>query len=399
MSRYERQIRTTLEDLELLGKGRKDRLRSLTSGEKDFGKLLIYLEEVFGSYEENMADGEGRTKDFIFGEKSRRRAREQRDGDPTNAQGQKVPLTTECQSEEGLPPSIREGRLKGYVRYRFFPMDRKDAKSKENAKRKAEVQADDLSDEAEGQLLIQVRETYCKDIQQWGYGVWVKTTEDFERKSTGMMDTRQAPSRGRQKTRRLKSEGEFRSTFASSSEVRGWTFYRGDSRRNMACPKCYAPKGFPCVTFEKADVVIYKPEMDESDIDMMEVRRFRTNEHRERVDAYLPTIGLMIVKEGRTNFIVPIEEVDVGEKTKEVQDDAVAEVTDTEAEKQEKPKEAMTENQQVQYLLGKVDDKALEEFEEAEDEGKFDSRADEIAFLEERLNQEQIEEFNRVKGE
>ncbi len=399
MSRYERQIRTTLEDLELIGKGKKDRLRNLTSGEKDFGQLLLYLETAFGTYEENMADGEGRTKDFIFGEKSRRRAREKRGGDSTNAQGQKVPLTTECQTEEGLPPSIREGRLKGYVRYRFFPMDRKDAKSKANAKRKAEVQADDLSDEAEGQLLIQVRETYCKDIRQWGYGVWVRTTDDFERKSTNQMDSRRAPSRGRQKTRRLKSEGKFRSTFASGGEVRGWTFYRGDSRKNMACPKCYAPKGFPCVTFEKADVVIYKPEMDEADIDMMEVRRFRTNEHRERVDAYLPTIGLMIVKDGRTNFIVEIEEVDVGEKTKEAQDNAVAEVTDTEAEKQEKPKESMTENQQVQYLLGKVDDKALEEFEEAEDEGKFDSRADEIAFLEERLNQEQIEEFNRVKGE
>lgn len=399
MARYERQIRTTLEDLEFLGKGKKDRLRGLTSGEKDFGKLLGYLETVFGSYEDNMADGEGKTKDFVFGEKSRRRAREQRDGDPTNAQGQKVPLTTECQSEEGLPPSIKEGRLKGYVRYRFFPMDRKDKKSKEKAKRKAEVEADDLSEEAEGQLLIQVRETYCKDLRQWGYGVWVKTTKDFERKSTGMMDSRQAPSRGRQQTRRLKSEGEFKGNFASSGEVREWTAYRGASRKNVACPKCYAPKGMPCVTFEKADVVIYKPDMKDEEVDMMEVRRFRTNEHRERVDAYLPTIGLMIVKKGRTNYIVPVEEVEVGEKTEEVQEDAVAEVTDTEVEKEEKPKEAMTENQQIQWLLSKVDDKAIEEFEEAEDEGKFSSRADEIAFLEERLDQKDIEKFNELKGE
>jgi len=399
MSRYERQIRTTLEDLEFLGKGKKDRLRGLTSGERDFGKLLGYLEQAFGSYEDNMADGEGKTKDFVFGEKSRRRAREQRGGDPTNAKGQKVPLTTECQSEEGLPPSIKEGRLKGYVRYRFYPMDRKDAKSKADAKRKAEVEADDLSEEAEGQLLIQVRETYCKDVKQWGYGVWVKTTKDFERKSTGMMDSRQAPSRGRQKTRRLKSEGKFKGNFASSGEVREWTSFRGDSRKNVACPKCYAPKGFPCVSFEKADVVIYKPDMNEDEVDMMEVRRFRTNEHRERVDAYLPSIGLMIVKRGRTNFIVPIEEVEVGEKTEEVQEDAVAEVTDTQAEKEEKPKETMTENQQIQWLLSKVDDKAIEEFEEAEDEGKFSSRADEIAFLEERLDQKDIEKFNELKGE
>jgi hypothetical protein len=139
--------------------------------------------------------------------------------------------------------------------------------------------------------------------------------------------------------------------------------------------------------------------MNEDEVDMMEVRRFRTNEHRERVDAYLPSIGLMIVKRGRTNFIVPIEEVEVGEKTEEVQEDAVAEVTDTEAEKEEKPKEAMTENQQIQWLLSRVDDKAIEEFEEAEDEGKFSSRADEIAFLEERLDQKDIEKFNELKGE
>tara|TARA_R100000805_G_C3611463_1_gene112108 strand:+ start:195 stop:1409 length:1215 start_codon:yes stop_codon:yes gene_type:complete len=398
--RYERQIRTLLDDLDFLPKDRKTKLRGLTSGELDFGELLDTLGDVFGTYEENVEDNYGKTKDFVFGEKARIRAREKRGGDPTNAQGQKVPLGTECQSEEGLPPSISKGRLRGYVRYKFFPMDKKDPKSVAEAQRLAEISADDLSDESEGDLYIQVRQTYCKDLRQHGYGVWVKRTEFFERKSIKQASLRQAPSRGRKKTqRRLKGEKPLRSTFGQGGEVRGWTEYRGEARKNVDCPKCYAPKGFPCVTFEKADVVIYKPEMDESEIDMMEVRRFRTNEHRERVDAYLPSIGLMIVKQGRTNFIVPIEEVEVGEKTEEIQEDAVAEVTDTEAEKEEKPKEEKTLAQKRQWLFNRIDDEGLEEYEEAEDDGRLNNIDDEIAFLEERLSQKDLEAYNKWQGE
>jgi len=398
---YERQIRTLLDDLDFLPKDRKTKLRGLTSGEYDFGVLLDTLGDVFGTYEENVEDNYGKTKDFVFGEKARMRARDKRDGDPAGADGQKMPLGTECQTEEGLPPSISKGRLKGYVRYKFFPMDNKDPKSVNEARRLAEISADDLSDESEGDLYIQVRKTYCKDLKQHGYGVWVKKTEWFERKSIDNQESmRQAPSRGRQKTeRRLKGEKPLRSTFGQGGEVRGWTEYRGEARKNVACPKCYAPKGFACITFEKADVVVYKPDMKPEDVDMMEVRRFRTNEHRERVDAYLPQIGLMIVKQGRTNFIVPIEEVEVGEKAEEVQKDAVDEVTDTEAEKEEKPREEKTLAQKRQWLFNRIDDKGLEEYEKAEDDGRLNNIDDEVAFLEERMSQKDLEAYNKWQGE
>lgn len=366
MRRYERQIRTTLEDLGFLNK-RSDRLRELKGGEKDFGALLSYLESTFGSFEDNMADGEGKVKDEVFAERTRRRAREERGGDPARADGKKVPLATECQSDEGLPPSKSEGRLKGFVRYRFFPMDRKNKKSNNAARNKAHIAADDLSAEAEGDLNIQVHPTYCKDIRQWGYGVWVKPTETFERKSTDSIDVKRAPARGRVKTKRGKNDKKQNSTFGSGGEVRGWTSYRGESRKNVSCPKCYAPTGYACV--KEADVEIYKTDMKESDIDMSEVRRFRTNEHRERVDKYLETQGLYIKRDGKSDVgVFKIEE---------------------------KEKPFMDSREEIRWLMNNSSEEALDEFAEAEDDGKLKDENAEIGFLLSRMSQEKMAEFVR----
>lgn len=365
-NRMERAIRTTLEDLELINK-RSDRLRGLTSGEKDFGVLLDYLGSTFGTYEENMVDGGGKTKDEVFAEKTRRRAREERNGDSARADGKKVPLATECQSEEGLPPSISKGRLKDFVRYRFYPMDRKNKKSNNAAKNKAHIAADDLSAEAEGDLNIQVRETYCKDIRQWGYGVWVKKTDTFERKSIDSIDVKRAPARGRIQTKKGKNDKTKDSTFGSGGEVRAWTSYRGASRKNVSCPKCFAPTGYACV--KESDVEIYTPDMKESDIDMSEVRRFRTNEHRERVDKYLETQGLYIKREGKS---------DVG----------VFKIA-------EKEKPFIDSREEIRWLMKNSSEDALEEFEEAEDEGRLKDDNAEIGFLLFRMSQTKTEEFVR----
>lgn len=183
-------------------------------------------------------------------------------------------------------------RLNGYIRTNFYSDD---AGGKTRAKkRKAQ-----LAQEYEGELNIQVRRVYCKDSRQWGWSVWVRPTGtriekfDYYADEDGKMVKKRGEREAVIQAPRSVETGGF-----GSSTVRSWTAYRPTSKKKVSCPKCFAPKGYPCVNDKGIEQEIYiengKPMTANQASKYKEgrglsitVRSVRTNPHRQRVDKYL----------------------------------------------------------------------------------------------------------------
>lgn len=208
------------------------RLTPYTAGEKDFLAWIDILEQNYGTYEELRRMGlQDRSRRFIDKERRFRKDRaEGKKGNPANyniGQGNLGIAGDECQSEEGLPESIREGRLRGYVRAVAFPDTKK-------GKRDANKWADRLGTEYEGSLLIQVRRGFCRDSRQNIWGVWVKPSPVYSPK--GSPDTQFTKSAPHKKCERWSSYGRSR----CEDVVRiSRCFKEGDS-----LPKVRSPEGF-----------------------------------------------------------------------------------------------------------------------------------------------------------
>jgi len=327
------------------------RLTPYTAGEKDFLAWIDILEQNYGTYEELRRMGQqDRSRRFIDKEKRFRKDRaEGKKGNPANyniGQGNLGIAGDECQSEEGLPESIREGRLRGYVRAVAFPDTKK-------GKRDANKYADRLGTEYEGSLLIQVRRGFCRDSRQNIWGVWVKPSPIYTPKGSddNTQFVKSAPHKNARGGRVMAAQG-----------ARMWSEYRGASKKAVRCPKCEAPKDFPCVNDKGIESGVYmkddKPIPTKTADETMrtsrgyieEIRSVRTNAHRERVDAYLATQG----KEMTSRDFSPQDKVELMPPT---------------------------DRQKVRWWMQKMNESQIDKYEEAEDAGGFDGYDDELDYI------------------
>tara|TARA_R100001163_G_scaffold56556_1_gene44295 strand:+ start:5721 stop:6800 length:1080 start_codon:yes stop_codon:yes gene_type:complete len=333
------------------------RLEPYTAGERDFEEWLEILGNTFGTYEEQRRQGYRlRTRDVVDRELNFKRDRPAEggsvEGNPANYN---VGQTTvgiagdECQADQGLPKSIREGRLKGYVRAAAFPDTPKGKKAATNY-------ADKLGTDFEGSLYINVRRGYCRDSRQNIWGVWVKPTPEYtvtgsrsEEKPDGEKMILTAPHKNKRGGR-------------TTGDSRAWTEYRGKAKKAVRCPKCEAPKDFPCVNDKGIAEGVYmkdgKPIPTETANETLrtsrgfvdEIRSVRTNAHRERVDAYF-------AKKGKT-----IEGV---------------------SGKVEKKREMIepTSRQKVRWIMQRLNEGQMDRYEVVEDEGGWKTYDAELDFL------------------
>lgn len=272
----------------------------------------------------------------------------------------------DCQ-EDSLSDSVRT-RLRGYVRVGFYADN---PKGKSTAKQRGKK----LSDEYEGELFVQVRRVYCKDSRQWGWSVWVKRTGTRE-------ETYSVPTIDAEGNRVMREEKRLTSVLAPRKEkaggfgsgtVRSWTAYRPASKKKVSCPKCDAPKDYPCVNDRGIEEGIY--EIDGKPMTakqasrykagrglVKEVRVRRTNPHRERVNKYLKE------KEGLVENPLTAGEGDF------IKDEERRPPTDRERE---------------QWMLRNYNEKQLGQFEDLEDEGRTS-----IQDLEGLLNKKQRSKYD-----
>jgi hypothetical protein len=251
----------------------------------------------------------------------------------------------DCQ-EDQLSPSVQKA-LKGYIRVAFYADSPK-------GKSRAKARGKQLSDEYEGELFVRVRRVYCKDSRQWGWSVWVKRTGMREETYSvfGMKDGVRTVSQQTRMVSVMAPRKEAAGGFGSST-VRSWTVYRSAAKKKVSCPKCDAPKDFPCVNDRGIEEGIYeengKPMTAKQAQKykagrglVKEVRVRRTNPHRERVDKYLKE------KEGLVENPLTAGEGDF------IKDEERRPPTNSERE---------------QWMLRNYNEKQLERYEDLEDEG------------------------------
>jgi hypothetical protein len=252
----------------------------------------------------------------------------------------------DCQ-EDQLSPSVQKA-LKGYVRVGFYADN---ANGKSDAKKRGKK----LSDEYEGELFVRVRRVYCKDSRQWGWSVWVKQTGTRE-ETVSVFGVDQEGKRTVRKETRLASVMAPRKEKAGgfgTGTVRSWTAYRSAAKKKVSCPKCDAPKDFPCVNDRGIEEGIYeengKPMTAKQAQKykagrglVKEVRVRRTNAHRQRVDKYLKE------KEGLVENPLTAQEGDF------IKDEERRPPTDRERES---------------WMLRNFNEGQVERFEDLEDEG------------------------------
>jgi len=333
------------------------RLEPYSPGERDFEEWLDILGNTFGTYEQQRREGyQLRTRPIVDREKNFQRDRPEDggavEGNPANYNAGQTTVGIagdECQSEEGLPKSIREGRLKGYVRAAAFPDTPK-------GKKAATKYADKLGTDFEGSLYINVRKGFCRDSRQNIWGVWVKPTPEYTVTGSKSIETPDGQKMVLTAPHKNKRGGR------TTGDSRQWTEYRGKAKKSVRCPKCEAPKDFPCVNDKGIEEGIYvkdgKPIPTKTADETMrtgrgfveEIRSVRTNAHRERVDAYFE-------KKGET-----VEGVS-GEVKK----------------KQELVRPSV--RQQVRWIMQRMNEGQMDRYEIVEDEGGWPTMEDELNFL------------------
>lgn len=167
---------------------------------------------------------------------------------------------------DDISPSIAalldDGSGDFYVRVAKFPQT-------ESGKAKAKARAAEIRREGEGELFVRVRAVRFKSTGEKVWAVYAK----------GIGTGRLAPvqyGRG--------SVGQQTDAF------REWTAYRQVAKETQACPKCNAPMTVACVS--RLD--LYPENATQADVDRVLIttrRRYRTNVHKERVDAYFKVLN------------------------------------------------------------------------------------------------------------
>jgi hypothetical protein len=333
------------------------RLEPYTAGERDFEQWLEILGDTFGTYEEQRRQGyQLRTRPIIDREKNFQRDRPESggpvEGNPANYNAGQTTVGVagdECQADQGLPKSIREGRLKGYVRAAAFPDTPK-------GKKAATKYADKLGTDFEGSLYINVRKGFCRDSRQNIWGVWVKPTPEYTVKGSKSVESPDGQKVMLTAPHKNKRGGR------TTGDSRQWTEYRGKAKKSVRCPKCEAPKDFPCINDRGIEAGVYmkdnKPIPTETANETMrtsrgfieEIRSVRTNAHRERVDAYFDKKGETI--EGVSGKV---------EKKQELVRPSV--------------------RQQVRWIMQRMNEGQMDRYEVVEDEGGWPTMEDELNFL------------------
>lgn len=257
---------------------------------------------------------------------------------------------SDCQ-EDSLSPAVRK-RLNGYVRVNFYA-------DNAGGKSRAKAAGDDIRREYEGELFVNVRRVYCKDRRVWGWSVWVKPTGTKERLREYWVDDngKMIKKRGTEERTVIAPRTEKAGGFAEATS-RDWGKWRGAAKKKVACPKCDAPKDYPCVNDRGIAEGIYinekgKPMTASQASKYKEgrglsktVRNVRTNPHRERVTVYLEKKeGLVEVPQSITGRAGQFEE--------------------------KADRRPPTEREKENYLIGKFNDSQLERFEELEDQDSY----------------------------
>lgn len=348
------------------------RLEPYTAGERDFEEWLQILGDTFGTYEEQRRQGyQLRTRPIVDRELNFQRDRVDGkgpvEGNPANYNAGQTTVGIagdECQADEGLPESIREGRLKGYVRAAAFPDTPK-------GKKAATKYADKLGTDFEGSLYIEVRRSFCRDSRQNIWGVWVKPTPEYTIKGSKTVERPDGTKMVLTAPHKNKRGGR------STGDSREWTEYRGKAKKAVRCPKCEAPKDFPCINDKGIEAGVYmengKPIAPKKADETMrtsrgfveEIRSVRTNAHRERVDAYFAKKGQII--------------------------DGVSGGVEEKVELQ-RP----TVRQQVRWIMQNLNEGQMDRYEAVEDEGGWPTLEDELNFLlSDIINKKQKAKFDK----
>lgn len=274
---------------------------------------------------------------------------------------------SDCQ-EDSLSPAVRK-RLNGFVRVNFYA-------DNAGGKSRATAAGNEIRKEYEGELFVNVRRVYCKDQRVWGWSVWVKPTGTKERLREYWVDDdgKMIKKRGTEDRTVIAPRSKKAGGFAEATS-REWGQYRGAAKKKVSCPKCDAPKNYPCVNDKGIKEGIYinekgKP-MTEKEANQYKegrglsitVRSKRTNPHRERVTKFLEKKkGLVEVPRGITG------ETGVFEEKVE--------------------RRPPTDKEKERYLLTKFNDAQFERFEELEDAGDYS-----IQDLESIMNKKQVPKY------
>lgn len=165
---------------------------------------------------------------------------------------------------DDISPSIAalldDGSGDFYVRVAKFPQT-------EGGKAKAKARAAEIRESGEGELFVRVRAVRFKSTGEKVWAVYAK-----------------------QAGARLAPVTYGRGNVGTQTEGREWTTYRKAAKDTTSCPKCNAPMTVPCVS--RLD--LYPENATQADVDRVLIttrRRYRTNVHKERVDAYLEVLN------------------------------------------------------------------------------------------------------------
>ena len=172
--------------------------------------------------------------------------------------------TGECQKDNVAPSIVKPGApLADMTRINAYPDT---PKGKDSAHNKA----NELRDQFDGDLQVNARRVYCKDLGDYYWTVWAKE-ENIIRSGERAL----AP--------RFKGEGEYNDAM--------WKQVRGKAKKTIDCPKCHAPATVPCVSdLELYKEGITKEEVEEIPKDLRKAKR--TNPHKERAEAYMEREGI-----------------------------------------------------------------------------------------------------------
>ena len=341
--------------LETLGlRTKRQRTDPYSKGEIDFEEWLAILGDS-GVYDDHVRRGAVLGEEKYRGLSKEDQQKRQEGEILLDSKGKQIIVKSaggdECQSDSvsqasgGVNP-----RLKGFVRAYASP-------NTEKGKKAAEKKAEKYAQDYEGELFIQVHNVYCKDLRKRMWTVWVKPTgnrasfEEYKVIEDGKFVTKRKKIQTAVIAPRTKKKGGF-----AEESSRAWGTFRGEAKKKMSCPTSHAPINYPC---QKTPDIYGKGATVKSaeKIDIQTLRENRTNPHRSRVEKLL-------------------------ESKKKSLD---SERQDYKKEKRVPPKEF----EKVQYLLGKLNEKQMGQFEDEEEENDSFTRADELPFLESIINKKQ----------
>lgn len=264
--------------------------------------------------------------------------------------GKQTIAGSDCQTDSLNDTTART--LNGYIRTNFYA-------DNASGKKSAKAKGDEIRREYEGEVFVRVYRVYCKDSRRWGWSVWVKPTGTKERVRNywADVDGKMTKIRGTEEMTVIAPRSEKAGGFSEASS-RDWTKWRGASKKKVACPKCFAPKDYPCINDKGIESGIYINDKGEpmtpSQASALkagrgmnaEVRAVRTNAHRERVTLYLEKKkGLVEVPQsikGQTGIF--------------------------EEKVERRPP---TDQEKERYLLRVFNDSQVERFEDIEESGEY----------------------------